>query len=275
MKTHVKKHMGNCKKHTFSNSKSEYKSFNFFITLFLMGMALISLQGCYSLNRLEALGDKPALTPIKDPRKNDSYHPVTMPTPAPQQHQTRPNSLWQAGASGFFKDQRAKNVGDILTVDVNIADDNVEFQSTTTRKRDNKQTANLAKFFGYEAGLGNFFPQEVDPSSLIDIGNKPEFAGDGKTVRKEKIKFKIAATIVQILPNGNYVITGRQEIRANFENRELMITGIVRPADISSVNSISYEKIAEARISYGGRGQISDYQQPPVGTQVLDHILPY
>ena len=273
----------------FSNSDSNQNSSmpfaarsNFFKTMMplvmppvLCSFLCILMAGCYSAHRLENLGDKPALTPIKDPRKVDSYHPVTMPTPAPQQHERRVNSLWQSGATGFFKDQRAKNVGDILTIDVNIANDMLEFESKTTRKRENKQAANLAKFFGYEAKLGNIFPDEVDPSSLIDYANTPEFSGDGKTTRKEKMAFKIAATIVQILPNGNYVVSGRQEIRANFENRELLITGIVRPADITSVNSVSYDKIAEARISYGGRGQITDYQQPPIGTQILDHVMPF
>lgn len=239
-------------------------------------LCLLFLSGCYTATRLESLGDKPPLTPIKDPTKLKNYHPVTMPMPEPNtQHTARVNSLWQDGAKGFFKDQRAKNVGDILTVEVNITGDLVEFSSSTDRARENKQTAGLTKFFGFEGTLDNILPDGVDPSALIDYNNKPEYTGSGQTKRQEKMSFKVAATIVQILPNGNYVVSGRQEIRANFENREIGLTGIVRPSDITSVNTISYDKIAEARISYGGRGNIMDYQQPPVGSQVLTHAMPF
>lgn len=246
-----------------------------FIILVVFISATLGLSGCYMANRAESLGDVPALTPIKDPRKNDSYHPVTMPMPAPQEHKSRVNSLWRGGATGFFKDQRAKHVGDILTVNVQITNDMLEFSSKTERKKNNNQTANLARFFGYEASLGNLFPAEVDPSDLINLSNTPNYTGDGKTTRTEKMQFKMATTIMQILPNGNYVISGRQEIRANFENRELILTGIIRPADISSTNTIDYDKIAEARISYGGRGQITDLQQAPLGSQILEQVMPF
>ncbi len=262
-------------KKMIKNTSQDSHLYNLLFTVVLSFFVLFSLSGCYMANRTESLGDITPLTPIKDPRKNDSYHPVTMPMPEPQEHKTRVNSLWQGGATGFFKDQRAKNVGDILTVDVQITNDMLEFKSKTDRKRDNQQAANLQKFFGFEATLGNILPQEVDPSSLINYQNNPTYVGDGTTERKEKMSFKMAATIVQILPNGNYVITGRQEIRANFENRELMLTGIIRPADISSTNIITYDKIAEARISYGGRGQLTDLQQPPIGTQVLEKVMPF
>ncbi len=236
---------------------------------------LILLPGCYTASRLESLGDRPPLTPIKDPTKIKSYHPVTMPMPEPKVHEHRINSLWQDGAKGFFKDQRAKNVGDILTVKVDITNDQVEFFSETERKRENKETSGVTNLFGYEQYAKKVFPAAVNPSSLVNFSSKPEYKGNGKTKRTEKMTFKIAVTIVQILPNGNYIVSGRQEIRANFENREIFIRGIVRPSDISSTNTISHEKIAEARISYGGRGNIMDYQQPPIGSQVLTHVMPF
>lgn len=234
-----------------------------------------TLCGCYSLNRLENVGDAPSITPIKDPTKMPNYHPVTMPMPEAQEHETRVNSLWQDGAKGFFKDQRAKNIGDILTVDVNVTGDQAEFSSDTNRSRETTEKFGVDNFLGMEKSFAEVLPEAVDPSKLMGLSNKPTYKGTGTTKRTEKMTFKLAVTIVQILPNGNYVISGRQEMRVNFENREISLVGIVRPSDITSANTVSYEKIAEARISYGGRGNIMDYQQPPIGQQIMTHISPY
>lgn len=252
--------------------KQQKKSF-----LSLLGLLCfpLLLTGCYTLDRLENVGDRPPITPIKDPTKLPNYHPVTMPMPQTHDHAHRVNSLWQTGAQGFFKDQRAKRVGDILTVDVNISGDSAEFTSESDRTRETTEKFTIDNFMGYETSFAEVLPEAVNPQKLLGLSNKPTYKGKGKTKRSEKMNFKMAATIVQILPNGNYVISGRQETRVNFENREIAIMGIVRPADITSANTVSYDKIAEARITYGGRGNIMDYQQPAYGSQIMTHITPY
>ena len=97
----------------------------------------------------------------------------------------------------------------------------------------------------------------------------------GSVRRNEKLTLRVAATVLDVLPNGVLAISGSQELRVNFELRELLVTGLVRPADISRQNEVTYDKIASARVSYGGRGQISDVQQPRIGQQVADILLPF
>ena len=133
----------------------------------------------------------------------------------------------------------------------------------------------LALSFGFEAQLDQFFPDDINTSSLVDADSSGSHRGTGTIERGEEIELQVAAIVSQILPNGNLVIQGRQEVRVNFEVRELQITGVIRPEDITSGNSISSEKIAEARISYGGRGQITDMQQPRYGQQFFDIIFPF
>lgn len=233
------------------------------------------LSGCYTFDRLGNLGDAPSSTPIKDPTKLPNYHPVTMPMPEPEEPVQRVNSLWQTGARGFFKDQRAKNRGDILTVDINISSQSAKIESKTKRERKTQEQLSIPNFLGYEGKLKNVLPSDVDPSNLITASNDPKTDSTGHTERSEDMQLKIAATIVQILPNGNYVIQGHQEMRVNFEMREIGIVGIVRPEDIDSTNTVKYEKIAEARIIYGGRGNIMDFQQPAWGQQLLGLVAPF
>lgn len=233
------------------------------------------LAGCYNAGRLEDIGDVPNLNPIKDPTKLPDYHPVTMPMPEAQQDRAQVNSLWRSGARGFFKDQRAKKVGDILTVKVDISDEKAEFTQDTNNNRTATQKTAAPKVLGYETHFAKVLPEAVDPTNLVDVTSNPTMTGHGEVKRKEVLKFDLASTIIQILPNGNYVIQGRQEIRANFEVRELIVQGIVRPEDITSTNDIGLEKIAEARISYGGRGDQMDMQQAPLAHRLWNLISPF
>lgn len=240
----------------------------------LVGVSLASLMlsGCKTAEQLARVGEQPAITHVQDPTKAPDYQPVTMPMPAPVASPQRVNSLWQTGAKGFFKDQRACRVGDILTVLVNM-NDSANISNTTTRSRNTTETMNAGHIFGLEAGLAK--AGIADPSKLVGITNNPTHSGTGTVNRSEKITMKVAATITQILPNGNLVISGRQEIRVNYEVRDMIVQGVVRVEDISSANTIPYEKIAEARFSYGGRGQIDDMQQPPYGQQILNAVSPF
>ena len=227
----------------------------------------IALGGCNALTRLSNVGSEPPLTTIQNPILQPSYRPVSMPMPAPRPVERNANSLWRTGARAFFKDQRAADVGDILTVIVDV-DDQATINNATTRARTANEDASVDAFLGYETSMARILPQTINPGGLIDLNSQSDSNGSGKISRDEEIEVKIAAVISQVLPNGNLVIHGRQEFRVNFEARELQIAGIIRPEDISSTNTIGYEKIAEARISYGGRGQISDLQQPRYGQQI-------
>ncbi len=234
----------------------------------------VALSGCNALTRLSTVGSEPPLTTIENPVLRQNYRPVSMPMPAPKPVERNSNSLWRTGARAFFKDQRASDVGDILTVVVDLEDE-ATINNSTTRARTGNEDASVNAFLGYETSMARILPGTIDPGGLIDFNSQSDSNGSGQISRDEDIELKIAAVISQVLPNGNLVIHGRQEFRINFEARELQIAGIIRPEDISSTNTIVYEKIAEARISYGGRGQISDLQQPRYGQQIYDIIFPF
>ena len=232
------------------------------------------LPGCTLFKRLSNVGTEPPLTHIQNPVQRPDYRRVSMPMPNPAPIERHRNSLWRAGARAFFKDQRAGRVGDILTVMISI-DDKAEISNKSTRSRDNSESAAANALLGYQASLAKVLPEAVNASNLLDIQSDRSNTGEGSVNRDETIELKVAAVVTQQLPNGNLVLHGRQEVRVNFEVRELQIAGVIRPEDITSENAISYEKIAEARISYGGRGQISDVQQPPYGYQLIDVLFPF
>ena len=164
-------------------------------------------------------------------------------------------------------------IGDILTVNITI-EDKAEINNETSRSRDNSENADITNILGYESSLKKVLPGAYDPTTAVGIGSNSSSTGRGSVNRKETIKLEIAAIVSQILPNGNLVITGSQEVRVNYEVRVLTISGVVRPEDISAINTIQHSQIAEARISYGGRGQITDVQQPRYGQQIFDIIFP-
>ena len=232
------------------------------------------LSGCAMSNRLTDTGSAPPLTQVQNPTQLPSYQPVTMPMPQPTKPgipSNQSNSLWQTGAKAFFKDQRAKNIGDILTVVVNF-NQTSKFDEKNERERESKEKSQLNAFFGASKDLEK---AGLEPPTLIDLSSKPETKSKGKIEKTTNIVTTLAATVTQILPNGNLVIWGRQEARLNNEVKEVQITGVIRPEDITSSNTIPLEKIAEARLSVGGRGQLSDLQQPAWGQQILDIVTPF
>ena len=208
---------------------------------------------------------------------------VSVPMPAPEPlvmaKRAEPASLWQSGSRGFFGDRRATRVGDLLTITIAI-DDAAELQNRTATSRAGQTTANDPEFLGYGNQLDNILPNIEsedlpDGNPIVDLGSSSTAAGQGTIRRKEEINLKIAALVIDQLPNGNLVVAGRQEVKVNFELRELRVAGIIRPVDIETDNTIPYEKIAEARIAYGGRGQLSKVQRPRYGQDALEVILPY
>lgn len=242
------------------------------LTALVLSAAL--LGGCNVLSRLADVGSPPDLTPVKSPTAQPNYQPVSFPMPSPVAPQPMFNSMWRPGARAFFKDQRAGDVGDILTVVIDI-EDKGEISNETTRTRLSTEDATAAAFLGYESSMDRLPPEAINPGNLVDLDSETSNRGTGTVTRDEEIDLMIAAVITQIMPNGNMVIYGRQEVRVNFEVRDLEVAGVIRPEDISSTNTISYEKIAEARISYGGRGQITDVQQPRYGQQFYDIVFPF
>ena len=191
--------------------------------------------------------------------------------PPPEQPVYQANSLWRSGARGFFKDQRAMRVGDILTVKVRFSD-SANISNQTSRNRTGKEQMGVDSLFGFE---GAVVPANTPTSNMVNLESEGDSTGSGSVKRAEALTTNVGAVITQILPNGNMVIEGRQEVRVNFEMRELIVAGIVRPEDVELDNTIQSTKIAQARISYGGRGQITDVQQPRYGQQVLDVLLPF
>ncbi|MDF0518471.1 flagellar basal body L-ring protein FlgH [Bradyrhizobium yuanmingense] len=237
--------------------------------LLLATCALAS--GCSSIDRLSQIGEQPKLSAIDNPTTQPGYKPVQMPMPKPEVASYNPNSLWRNGSRAFFKDQRARQVGDLLTVTVNITD-KANIENDTSRSRSNKEDSGITDFIGSQTVTQ---ANKILPGRILTADSTSSSEGKGSVDRKEALQTNVAAVVTQVLPNGNLVVEGKQEIRVNFEIRELIVAGIVRPEDIQSDNTIDSTKIAQARIAYGGRGQITDVQQPRYGQQVMDVLLPF
>lgn len=184
------------------------------------------------------------------------------------------NSLWRTGARTFFGDQRARRIGDILTVNIDI-DDRAQTQNSTSRSRSNNISGGISNFFGLENSLGRAFPGGFDPQNLVGLEGESAANGTGSINRSERVSLTIAAVVTDVLSNGNMVIQGRQEVRTNRELRELTVAGIVRPEDITAANTISHTQIAEARISYGGRGDVSRVQAAPAAQSLVERFSPF
>jgi flagellar L-ring protein precursor FlgH len=244
-----------------------------FVRPLLSGIALASLlSGCSTVDRLKLIGEQPPLSAIENPTAAPGYKPVQMPMPMAVPATYNPNSLWRNGSRAFFKDQRAQQVGDILTVKVKITD-KATIENETSRSRKNAEDLGVDNFFG-KTKLPIFSSVNI-PGRIITADSTGSSEGKGSIDRKDEVTTNVAGVVTQVLPNGNLVIEGRQEMRVNFEVREMVVAGIVRPEDIESDNTIDSSKIAQARIAYGGRGQITDVQQPRYGQQVLDILLPF
>jgi flagellar L-ring protein precursor FlgH len=235
-------------------------------------LAAAPLGSCAVVDRLSLIGERPPLSSIENPTTQPGYKPVHMPMPTPQPASYSPNSLWRNGSRAFFKDQRAHQVGDILTVTVNLNDKAV-IANETQRSRENKEDSGITDFLGSKTIKTP--ATALLPGRILTADSSASSDGKGSVNRSEALVTYVAGVVTQVLPNGNVVVAGKQEVRVNFEVRELIVAGIVRPEDIQSDNTIDSTKIAEARIAYGGRGQITDVQQPRYGQQALDILLPF
>ena len=241
---------------------------------FLLLLIIIALTGgCSSFDHLTK---PPSFSTPGDPRYTPPSIAATEMRAAGVRQaysQATPGSLWRSGPESLFGDRRARKIGDILTVVVEI-DDNAEIKNRTERKKSGSNDVSAPALLGAEGlavkALGG---SGIDPA--ISASSNAASSGDGTIKRQDKIMLKIAATVTNVLPNGHLVVAGSQEVRVNYELRDLEVTGVVRPEDISRLNTITYDKIADARIAYGGRGQITDLQRARYGQQIVDIISPF
>lgn len=240
--------------------------------LLALCLALLVATACSST----PLGSPPPLTPITNSGENAAFNaysaPATLPTRAMQPMTSA--SLWTRDRGSLLGDRRAVQRGDILTVVIEI-DERAEISNSSDRSRSGSQELGIPNLFGIPQRLDNRQPEGASLANAVGVNSSSSASGDGSVRRNEKLELRIAATITDVLPNGVLSIAGNQEVRVNFELRELLVTGFVRPEDITRQNEITYDKIASARISYGGRGQITDVQQPRFGQQALEAILPF
>jgi flagellar L-ring protein precursor FlgH len=226
---------------------------------------------------LDPIGRPPGMTSIGQADENappiltPQRAALAVPPPQPARYTYQQASLWNTGPTGLLGDKRARSVGDIMTIVIEI-DDEAEMRNSSSRSREGSESASVGAFFG----IGNILPKGAAKlSPELEMESESDFSGDGTVRRNEKLTLRVAATVVQVLPNGHLVIQGDQEVRVNYELRDLQVTGIVRPEDISRHNEIPYDRIAGARIAYGGRGQMTSAQQPRWGQQVTDRYMPY
>jgi flagellar L-ring protein precursor FlgH len=232
-------------------------------------LTLLTLMAA-SCGRFDHVGRAPTLSPVA---AGPEHAAVAAPIFAPLSSEEGPlsdASLWAGGRRSLLGDRRAQDRGDILTVVVEL-DEGAEIANSTDRSRSNSQSLAIPDLFGLPGRFGDDLP--LDPGVGIEASGQSR--GQGGVRRQERLTLRVAAAVVDVLPSGVLRIEGRQEVRVNYELREMLVTGYVRPEDVSRQNEITYDKIAAARISYGGRGQITDVQQPRLGTQVLDALLPF
>jgi flagellar L-ring protein precursor FlgH len=242
--------------------------------MLILAASALSLGACSAITNdvKETLG-----TPKQAPM---NYPSALMPTdqkllnpPDSDTTPASPNSLWRTGARTFFHDQRARRVGDILTVNVAIAD-NATVSNETNRNRTSSATAGVPHLFGLESSLGKI-PGSSSGANLVGLSGADSSDGKGSITRQEVINLTIAAVVTGVLPNGNLIIQGRQEVTTNNEMRELTVSGIVRPEDISNTNTINHTQIAEARIVYGGKGDVSRIQKAPAAQALVEKYSPF
>jgi len=238
--------------------------------LALLLLAALPLSACGAFNEV-----------TKGPQMDGMSYPSSLvPTsqevivPADGPRPQSANSLWRNGARTFFHDQRAAHVGDILTVLVTI-NDSAQVADETVANRQSSDQLGLTNLFGLESSLGRLLPKAFSPSTALNTNSNVQSDGKGSINRSETITLTIAAVVTKVLPNGNLVIQGNQEVRVNQELRQLTVAGIVRPEDITAANTIAHTQIAEARVSYGGKGTLTTVQAPPVGQQLVTKFSPF
>ena len=233
-------------------------------------LLLTALSGCGSLERLSNVGRPPPMSKMADPTLEPGYRPLTEPMPRQEPPPEDAASLWRPGSRAFFKDQRAANVGDILTILVNITDA-ADVEDGTNATRNGTENLGAPNLFGLQSKIKLL---SANPT-LVNTTSTNTNTSTGVIKRNETVTLRLAGIVTQVLPNGNLVVIAKQEVRVNSELRVLQVAGIVRPQDIASDNTVTHDRLADARISYGGEGQLTDLQTPRYGQQLMDILLPF
>ena len=241
---------------------------------FLFASLAVLGFGLSACGRLDHLGSEPEFSPTRQKNEHRAMIYAGLPKHALASRRVDTSSLRSGNRDSLLGDRRALQSGDILTVVIEI-DENAEISNSTSRSRKGSESLAIPELFGLPQRVDPKLPEGATLGNAVSIDGASRSAGDGSVKRRENLALRVAATVVDVLPNGVLESTGSQEVRVNFELRELLVSGFVRPEDISRQNEITYDKIASARISYGGRGQISDVQQPRYGQQMLDILLPF
>ncbi|PTV95175.1 flagellar L-ring protein precursor FlgH [Rhodobacter aestuarii] len=237
----------------------------------MIALLALSLANC---GRIEQVGKAPEFNPVEGGNEFFAMTSTPMPDSIEGQPAASEASLWSGNRGSLLGDRRAASRGDILTVVIEI-DDSAQISNSTGRNRSSSDTMGVPSMMGIPQRLDARLPEGATTANAYETGSSSSYSGDGTVARNEKLTLRVAATVLDRLPNGVLRIQGVQEVRVNFEVRELVVTGFVRPEDVSRQNEITYDKIAGARISYGGRGQITDVQQPRYGQQIADILLPF
>ncbi len=236
-----------------------------------LALILILLPACA---RMEEVGKAPAFSPLEGSYQHHAMYSSPLPEATAPNGPTDGSSLWASGRNSLLGERRAEQRGDILTVVIEI-DDKAEISNSSGRSRSGSETLGIPSLFGIPQRIDRELPDGATMADAVETTSDSNYEGEGSVQRNEKLELRVAATVVEQLPNGVLRIEGQQEVRVNYELRELVVSGYVRPTDISRQNEITYDKIAGARISYGGRGQITDVQQPRYGQQAADILLPF
>jgi flagellar L-ring protein FlgH len=234
-------------------------------------VTMMSLSACGGNN---PIGKLPEFTPVTATHDYYAMNDVTIQPNADTLPKYKRASLWHSGPTSLLGDRRAGATGDLLTVVIEI-NDKAEISNSSSQSRQGSESLAIPSLLGIPEIIDKNLPAGASTAKAVDLSSGSSSSGDGSVKRNEKLMLRVAATVTGVLTNGHLKIQGSQEVRVNFELRELLVTGFVRPEDISRKNEITYDKIASARISYGGRGQISKVQQPRLGQQALDNLLPF
>ncbi|MDQ6951127.1 MAG: flagellar basal body L-ring protein FlgH [Mariprofundales bacterium] len=193
---------------------------------------------------------------------------------APVESHTDTGSLWNNRGSALFTDPKAGNIGDLVTVLVSEKASASRSLGTKKDRSSSRQTG-LGAAFGLSTSLFSKRNASFKPSSALDLSDNKSFAGSGSTTNSDTLTASVTAVVMEVFPNGNLRIQGRRQVTINQQPQELTFSGVVRPQDISSDNTISSAKVAQAIISYGGGGELASVAHEGWLGQALDAIWPF
>jgi flagellar L-ring protein FlgH len=223
---------------------------------------------------LTTVGRAPEFAPLEPRLEHAALYNVPLPATTERFAPAASASLWSASQRSLLGDRRANQPGDILTVVIEI-NDSAQISNSTQRGRTGSQSMGVPQLFGVPQIAERYLPDGASLANAVQMQSASAFQGSGSVTRNERVALRVATTVIERLPNGVMRIEGSQEVRINNELRDLVVTGFIRPEDISRRNEITYDRIAGARISYGGRGQITQVQQPRYGQQISEILLPF